>query len=129
MSPEAKTEHTAKEILLNAAKAIQYAGDYLGQAVKATYGYDPKIVEQINVESKSLNAFLTQLMQVRDIADDDLFAKSTSALKLQIASLHEMSDRIKSVASDTATAPGVAGYMEQTVTLIAQAVSFIAQLP
>lgn len=129
MSAEAKTEHTAKEILLNAAKAIQYAEDYLGQADKATYGYDPEIVKQINVESKSLNAFLTQLMQIRDITDDDLFTKSIRELKLQIASLHKMSDRIKSIASDTSTAPGIAGYMEQTVTFIAQAVAFIAELP
>lgn len=57
-----------------------------------------------------------------------LFIKAVGELKIQIASLHEASDHIKSVAGDVAAAPGVGGYMEQAVTCIAQAAAFIAQL-
>jgi len=63
------------------------------------------------------------------MSSDDLFIKAVGELKIQIASLHEVSDHIKGAANDVATAPGVRGYMEQAVTCTAQAAAFIAQLP
>ncbi len=131
MSAEVKSrvDETPKEILLNAVKAIQGAQEYLSKATEATYGYDPEIVTQIRVERESLDAFLTQLSHAGTITDDDLFAKATGALKLQAPSLHAVSDQVKKTASDIATAPGVSGYMEQTVTFIQQAAIFISELP
>lgn len=131
MSAEVKTEtdHTLKGILLDIAKAIQGADEYLAKAGDATYDYDPEIVKQIRVERKSLDTFLAQLTQAQTITDDALFTKAAGALKLQAPSLHTVSDHVKRIASDVATAPGVSGYMEQTVTFIAQAAIFMAKLP
>jgi len=124
-----ETVDAMKEILLDAAEAVRMADDYLSKAGEATYGYEPEIVKQIRVERKSLDALLKQLMQARTITDDALFTKTAGALKLQIPSLRAVSDRIKEIASDVDTAPGIGGYMEQTVTSIAQAAAFIAELP
>jgi hypothetical protein len=131
MSVEANTEtdRTPKGILLNTAKVIQFARDYLDKASDETSGYDPGIVRHIHVERKALEAFLTQLTQTLMITDNDLFTEAVGALKLQVPSLHAVSDQIKSIASDTATPPGVGGHMEQSVTYIAQAILFIAELP
>jgi hypothetical protein len=131
MSAEPRTEtgHTPKEILLDAAEAIQLAGDYLRKAGDATHGYDPKIVKQILAEQKALDGFLAKLTEARTISDNDLFTKAAAALKLETPSLRTVSDRVKEIASGTATPPGVSGHMEQTVTFIAQAVVYISELP
>ncbi len=123
------TTPTLKKILQDAAGTIRFAEDCLGRAKDAALGDDPQMVEQIRVECASLDAFLTQLTEVRSITDDALFSKAAGALKLQVPSLQASSDRIKEMASGTKPTPGVVGYMDEAVTLIAQALSFVAELP
>jgi len=119
------TDHTTKGILLDLAKAVQSAEDYLGRAGAATY--DPKTANQIRVERHSLGAFLAQLTQALAITDQDLLAKAAEELTLKDPPLMAVSGQIRQI--DAATAEEVAVYMEQAVTYIAQAMTIIAELP
>ena len=62
MSAEAKTEtdnNTPKGILLNTVEAIQLAQGHLDKA--RDHADNPRIADEISVEHRSLDAFLTQL--------------------------------------------------------------------
>ncbi len=83
------------------------------------------MVKQIGIESDSIDTFLTQLTQTQTVTDAVLFANATEVFILQVPALQAVSDNIKRIASDTTTAPGIGGYMEQTVTFLAQAVVLI----
>jgi hypothetical protein len=117
---------TPKEVISNAAAAIQLAKEYLNTAIEATHGYDPEAVKQIGIDFGPIDAILTQLTQARD---GGLPTGTAEKLRIQAAALHAVSEDIKRIASDLATPPGVGGYMEQSVTFIAQAVAFIRELP
>lgn len=131
MSAEARTEDHRKfgEILSSTTAAIESAQGYLNLAIDASHGYDPEVVRQIRSQLTSLDAFMTELTQARTISDSALAAKAAGKLKLHIGGLQAVSDDVKRIASDVATPPGVGGYMEQTVTYIAQAVVLIKELP
>lgn len=116
-------------IISGAAEAIRLAEDYLNRAVDATHGYDPQVVRQIRIDLASLDVFQTQLTEVGTMGDEVLSGEVAGKLKLQIPGLQAVSDDVKRIASDTKTPPGVGGYMEQTVTFIAQAVTLIGELP
>ncbi|HNT43270.1 MAG TPA: hypothetical protein PKN85_02355 [Syntrophorhabdaceae bacterium] len=116
-------------ILSGIADIVQLAEDYLNEAVDASHGYDPQVVSQIRADLASLDAFLARLTEVRTMRDDTLFRKAAVELRSQVPALQAVSDSVKRTASDTATPPGVGGYMEQTVTLLAQAVELLRELP
>lgn len=116
-------------ILSGIADIVQLAEDYLNEAVDASHGYDPRVVSQIRADLASLDAFLARLTEVRTMRDDTLFRKAAGELRSQIPALQAVSDSVKRTASDTATPPGVGGYMEQTVTLLAQAAELLRELP
>jgi len=119
---------TQRRILRDAAEAIRTAKEALGKASDAALGYDKEMVEQIRVECVSLDAFQARLTAAQSIADDALLPKTAGDLKLQAAPLRASSDRIKEMASGTKPTPGVVGYMDQAVTLIAQALALVAEL-
>ena len=129
MSAEAKTktDNTPKGILLDTAKAIQLAQGHLDKARDAAD--NPRIADEITVEHKSLEAFATQLTQAGTIADDDLFTKTTGALKLQAASLPSVSEQIKKIASYTNTPNQASVYMQQAINYITLASGIMAKLP
>lgn len=116
-------------ILSGIADIVQLAEDYLNEAVDASHGYDPQVVSQIRADLASLDAFLARLTEVRTMRDDTLFRKAAVELRSQVPALQAVSDSVKRTASDTATPPGVGGYMEQTVTLLAQAAELLRELP
>jgi hypothetical protein len=116
-------------ILSGIADIVQLAEDYLNEAVDASHGYDPQVVKQIRADLAFLDAFLARLTEVRTMRDDALFGKAAGELRSQVPALQAVSDSVKRTASDTATPPGVGGYMEQTVTLLAQAVELLRELP
>jgi len=118
-----------KETISNAAAAIRMAKEYLNKAVEATHGYDPEAVKQIGIDFGPIDAFLTELTRARNGAGDSLPAGMAEKLRTQADALHTVSEDIKRIASDLATPPGVGGYMEQSVTFIAQAAAFIRGLP
>jgi|GEM_PF-1567477 len=120
---------TQKRILRDAAEAIRIAKEGLGRASDAALGYDREMVEQIRDESTSLDAFLARLTEAQSITDEALLGKAARDLRLQATPLRASSDRIKEMASGTKPTPGVVGYMDEAVTLIAQALAFIAELP
>jgi hypothetical protein len=129
MSAEAKTEtdKTPKGILLDIAEAIQLAQGHLDKA--RDHADNPRIADEISVEHKSLDAFLTQLTEAGTIADDALFTKTTGALKLQAASLPSLNDRIKKIASYTNTPNQASVYMQQAINYISLASGMMAKLP
>jgi len=129
MSDRTTGDRSPSGIVSDAAEAIQLAEDFLNRAVDASHGYDPAIVKQIRIELPSLDAFLTETTRIRTIADDALFVKATQTLRSQIPALQAVGEDLKRIASDTRTPPGVGGYIEQTVTLITQAVALIRELP
>jgi len=123
------TAETQKRILRDAAEAIRTAKEGLGRAGDAALGHDQEMVVQIRDERASLDAFLAQLTEAQFITDEARLGKAARDLKLQVASLRASSDRIKEMASGTKPTPGVVGYMDEAVTLIAQALVFVAELP
>jgi len=122
------TAETPKGIVGDAAEAIRLAGECLAKASEAALGYEAEMIELIRVERVSLDAFRARLTEAQSIADDALLAKTAGDLKLQAAPLRASSDRIKEMASGTKPTPGVVGYMDQAVTLIAQALALVAEL-
>jgi hypothetical protein len=124
-----RSDRSPAVILSGIADAIQLAEDYLNRAVDASGGYDPQVVKEIRTELASLDNFRTQLAEVLSISDDALFTGAAGALKSQVPALQAVSDSVKRTASDTATPPGVGGYMEQTATFISQVVVLLGELP
>jgi hypothetical protein len=122
---EPETGDATKEILLDLAKAVQSARDYLDRASAATF--DREEARQILALRPPLDAFLAQLTEAQTITDDTRFADAVATLKRETASLRAVSDHIKQM--DAVTAAEIEGYVEQTVTFIAQAMVMAAKLP
>jgi hypothetical protein len=123
------TAQMLKKTLRDAAETIRLAGECLAKASEAALGYDAEMVDRIRVERASLDAFLAPLTEAQSIREDVLLREAACVLKPQAASLRASSDRIKEMASGTKPTPGVVGYLDEAVTLIAQSLAFMAELP
>ena len=127
MSAQAGTENTStlKQILIDAAKDIQSARKFLARAGEAVY--DEKTVRQLRVERESLEAFLDELNGALTTDDRDLQARAAGALKDKAPSLRSVTDLVKQL--DPAAPSEVAGFMEEAVTYINQAMTILKGLP
>jgi|GEM_PF-2037459 len=108
-----------KQLLFKSVSCLRAAQVKLMEASRSST--DPVVLAKINNEYSQLDSFLTQILHLIAIDDDQVFADSAGALKTQAGVLQSEEDEFKAVVAKVDMAAEI-------VACIAEAVSLIAKL-
>ena len=112
------SKESQKQQLLSAVNSLRIAERLLMQASRDST--DPVILASINSEYTQLDSFLSQIMHCIAIADDNVFADASAALKKQAMTVQAREEDFKRIAAGVNTAAQIVGCIGEALAFIAK---------